>query len=182
MAQALHYPATQAYSFTARTLHWTIAAIVLFMIPVGIVIANNLGGPLQTPLYNLHRSFGILLIPLVIWRIVYRLTHTPPPLPDHVPAIQRLAAESTHVLLYVLLIVQPLVGWIATSAYPAQFWFFGLFPVPLIWPENRDFSNLMFGVHLWLGLAMAALICAHIGGAMFHLLIRKDGVFQRMTG
>jgi cytochrome b561 len=182
MAQVLDFAQTRAYTPTARFLHWAVAAIVIGTIPVGFIIGAELGGPLQTPLYNLHRSFGILLIPLVIWRIAYRMTHRPAPLPADLPAIQRFAAETTQVLLYILLIVQPIVGWIATSAYPAQFRFFGLFPVPLIWPENRDFSNLMFGLHYWLGLAMAALLCAHIAGALFHLLIRKDGVFQRMTG
>ncbi|MGE3144663.1 MAG: cytochrome b [Pseudorhodoplanes sp.] len=182
MAQVLDHSQSYAYSATARFLHWVIAAIVLGMIPVGLIIGKELGGPLQTMLYNLHRSLGILLIPLVLWRIAYRLTHKPVPLPAELPAIQRFAAETTQFLLYCLLLVQPFVGWIATSAYPAQFWFFGLFPVPLIWPENRDFSNTMFGVHYWIGLSMAALICAHVAGALYHLLIRKDGVFQRMTG
>lgn len=182
MAQVAAYPQSQAYSSTARFLHWTIAAIVIGMIPVGFIIGAELGGAWQTPLYNLHRSFGILLIPLVLWRIAYRLSHKPAPLPADLPAIQRFAAEATQFGLYALLLVQPFVGWIATSAYPAQFWFFGLFPVPLIWAENRDFSNLMFGVHYWIGLLMGLLICAHIAGALFHLLIRRDGVFQRMTG
>jgi cytochrome b561 len=182
MAQVLDYARTQAYTPTARFLHWVIAAIVIGMIPVGFIIGAEKGGPLQTVLYNTHRSFGILLIPLVLWRIAYRLTHKPAPLPAELPAVQRFAAESTQLLLYVLLLVQPIVGWIATSAYPAQFWFFGLFPVPLIWPADQPFSDKMFALHYWLGLAMGALICAHVAGALFHLLIRRDGVFQRMTG
>ncbi len=68
-------PAEAGYTVTARVLHWIIAVLVLLMIPVGIVIANEWGGPAQTFLYNLHKSTGALLIPLIIIRIIYRLTH-----------------------------------------------------------------------------------------------------------
>ena len=78
-------PAEAGYTLTARVLHWIIAALVLVMIPVGIIIANEWGGPAQTFLYNLHKSTGALLIPLIIIRIIYRLTHPAPPLPDDIP-------------------------------------------------------------------------------------------------
>src|SRR5262245_13344152 len=87
--------AAPAYTVTARVLHCVTAALVLVMIPVGIIIANEWGGPAQETLYNLHKSTGALLIPLIIARIIYRLTHPPTPLPDDIPAIQRFAAEAT---------------------------------------------------------------------------------------
>jgi len=129
--------AAPGYTPVARFLHWLIAALVLFMLPLGIVIANEWGGPAQTFLYNLHKSIGATLIPLVIIRLLYRLTHKPPPLPDDLPAIQQFAAHATHWALYVLILAQPLVGYIMTSAYPAPVPFFGLFNLPAIWPENR---------------------------------------------
>ena len=141
--------AAPGYTLTARVLHWIIAALVLLMIPLGIVIANEWGGPAQKFLYNLHKSIGATLIPLVIVRLIYRLTHPPPPLPDDIPAIQQFAAHATHWALYALILVQPIVGYIMTSAYPAPVPFFGLFNLPAIWPENRALSDQLVGRSTW---------------------------------
>ena len=66
--------AAPGYTLTARMLHWVIAVLVLLMIPLGIMIANEWGGPAQTFLYNLHKSIGATLIPLVVIRLLYRLS------------------------------------------------------------------------------------------------------------
>jgi Prokaryotic cytochrome b561 len=110
---------TPAYTITARVLHWITAFLILSMIPLGVVIANEWGGSMQESLYDLHRSIGATIIPLVILRLIYRWMHPPLPLPDDIPALQALAAHVTHWGLYALLIVQPLTGWLATSAYRA---------------------------------------------------------------
>ncbi len=79
----------------------------------------------------------------------------PLPLPADIPAIQQFAAHATHWVLYALLLVQPLVGWIGTSAYPAPVPVFGWFKLPRIWSENRAFSEQMMALHRWLGIAIA---------------------------
>jgi cytochrome b561 len=172
--------AEPAYTMTARVLHWITAALVLTMIPLGIVIANEWGGPIQEWLYNLHRSIGALLIPIVIVRLLYRLTHPPLPLGADIPAIQQLAAHTAHWTLYALLIVQPFVGWIATSAYRAPMPMFGLFELPPIWPVDRAFSEQLFAVHRALGVAIAGVATVHIGAALYHHFVRKDRVLMRM--
>jgi cytochrome b561 len=172
--------AVPAYTVTARTLHWVTASLVLFMLPLGLVIANNWGGPLQDQLYDLHRSIGALLIPIILVRVVYRWTHPPAPLPDDIPALQQLAANATHWALYALLIVQPFVGWIGTSAYRATIVVFGLFELPPIWPEDRAFSDRVLFVHGLIGLTIAVLLAAHIGAALQHHFVRKDGILMRM--
>src|SRR4051794_35657022 len=93
--QAVHSTGGQAaYTVTARTLHWIIAALVLTQVPLGIIIANKWGGPIQEWLYDLHKSFGAVLVPLIFIRVVYRLTHTPEPLPKDVPPMQQVAARA----------------------------------------------------------------------------------------
>jgi cytochrome b561 len=172
--------AAPAYTVTARILHWVTASLVLFMLPLGLVIANNWGGPLQDQLYDLHRSIGALIIPIILARVVYRWTHPPAPLPDDIPAIQQLAANATHWALYALLIVQPFVGWIGTSAYRATIVVFGLFELPPIWPEDRAFSDRVLFVHGLIGLTIAVLLAAHIGAALHHHFVRRDGILMRM--
>ena len=173
--------AIPAYTVTARVLHWLMAALVLVMIPLGIVIANEWGGPVQEPLYNLHKSIGAVILPLVALRLIYRLTHPPLPLPADIPPIQQFAAHATHWTLYALLIVQPTIGWIATSAYPAPLPVFGLFELPPIWPEDRPFSERLFAVHRFLGITIAVVAAMHIGAALHHHFLRRDRVLMRMV-
>jgi cytochrome b561 len=172
--------AAPAYTMTARVLHWITAFLILLLIPLGIVIANEWGGSLQNPLYDVHRSIGVLVIPIIALRLVIRLMHPPKPLPDDIPGIQRQAAGATHAALYALLIVQPLIGWMATSAYPASISVFGLFALPPIWFGNRAFSERLFSIHEWIGIAIACLVLAHVGAALFHHFVRKDRVLMRM--
>jgi len=169
-----------AYSVTARVLHWVTAVLVLIMIPLGVVIANEWGGPLQDPLYDLHRSIGTVIIPLIILRLGYRFTHPPLPLPDDIPPIQQFAAHATHWGLYALLMVQPFVGWAATSAYGAPIMVFGLFQLPPILSQDRALSDRLFAVHGLIGAAIGCLAIVHVGAALYHHLVRKDRVLMRM--
>jgi cytochrome b561 len=173
--------ALPGYTLTARILHWITAALVLTMIPIGIAMANADFGPAQNTLYHLHRSMGAVILPLMLARLFYRIGHPAPPLPADIPALQQFVAHATHWLLYGGLIVQAIVGWIATSAYRAPILVFWLFELPPIWPVDQPFSEKMFVVHRLMGIGIALLICAHIGGALFHHFIRKDRVLMRMV-
>jgi len=175
-------PVAPAYTITARTLHWITAALVLVQIPLGLVIANlKPGPPWGDALYNTHKSIGAILIPIVLFRLFYRLAHKPAPLPPDVPELQRLAAHGLHWLLYLLLVMQGLIGWIATSAYPAPIPVFGLFELPPIWPENRALSDQLFVAHRAIGILLAFLLVGHIGAALFHHFVRRDRVLMRMV-
>jgi cytochrome b561 len=172
--------AASEYSGTAKLLHWTIAACVLFMLPVGIIMGWLPQGDAQNLLYTLHRSFGVLILPLMLIRLAYRLVNgTPPPEPTLTP-IQRIVSHVVHLTLYALLIAQPLIGWVATSAYGAQISVFGLFTMPAIVEKNEELSKPLFFVHELIGLTIAGLLVMHIGAALFHYFIRRDGVLQRM--
>jgi cytochrome b561 len=171
-----------AYTPLARLLHWITSALVIVMLSMGFVMAELLkSGPLQDFLFALHESLGVVLLAIVYFRLAYRATHPPAPLPAEIPAFYRRAGHSVHWLLYALLAVQPIVGWIGTSAYRAPVHFFWLFELPPIWPENRAFSDLTFWVHTGIGIALALLICTHVGAGLFHHFIRRDVVLMRMV-
>lgn len=173
-------PNALGYTRVARVLHWATAALVLLQLPLGIVIANEWGGKLQDLLYNGHKSIGALILPLVVARLIYRLTHRPPPLPADIPPAQKLAAQVTHWALYALLIVEPLLGWMGASAYPAPVPFFGLFNLPPLLGPNRALSEQLLSVHELVAFAIVALAALHIGAAMFHHFVRRDRVLVRM--
>jgi cytochrome b561 len=169
-----------AYTAMARALHWVTAALILTIIPLGLVIYYDLGGKLADQIYDLHRSIGAMVIPVVLVRLIYRLTHAPLPLPDHVPYFQQLAARTTHGVLYALMIAQPFIGWTATSAYRAPISVLGLFELPPIWPEHRALSEQMFVVHAVIGFAIVVLLSAHITAALHHHFVHKDRILVRM--
>ena len=182
MGQTMTAGEAEGYSPAARAFHWLTAALVLTMLPIGIAIATfDLGPALEDPLYHIHRSIGALVLLITVGRLVYRLRHPAPPLPIDVPALQQAAAKFTHWALYAFLIVQPIVGWIATSAYRAPVLFFWLFDLPPIWPEDRPFSEAMFTVHRTMGIIIAGLITVHIGAALHHHFILRDSVLKRMV-
>jgi cytochrome b561 len=174
-------PAPIAYTATARALHWLTAVLVLIQIPLGLAIVNLKLGPAQDALYNLHKSIGAILIPIVLIRLVYRLTHPPAPLPPDIPAPQRFAAHALHWILYALLVVQGSIGWIATSAYPAPIPVFGLFELPPIWGEDRALAEKLYVVHRWIGITLAVLLVGHVGAALQHHFLRRDRVLMRMV-
>jgi cytochrome b561 len=177
MTDFARHDAARGYTLTARVLHWVTAVLVLFQVPVGLLIVNF---DLDV-LYNLHKSVGVVILPVVLVRLAWRLAHPAPPLPADIPQMQRLAAHTVHWALYVLLVVQPIIGWIATSAYPAPIPFFGLFEMPHIWWDDRALSDRLFVVHRWIGIAMGILLVGHIGAALHHHIIRKDEVLLRMV-
>lgn len=177
----------RGHSLPIRIIHWLTAAIFIAMISAGIIMVDAGWGdnfpPFRGQLYDFHRGMGFVLLILVLIRIVLKLT-TPAasPLPVSIPPMQQKIAKLTHVLLYAALIVHPLLGWYATNMWGvANIPVFGLFNLPMLVEKNREMGEFLLEIHGWVGLAIGALVVLHILAALHHLLIKKDGVFQRMT-
>lgn len=177
---AAGFAKAEPYSLTARVLHWVTAVLVIILIPAGLYMANAPSGPTQDFFFHIHRSIGVVLLPIVLVRLFYRLSHPAPALPEDILPLQRFAAHAVHGMLYFLLVVQSFVGWIGTSAYRAPILVFWVFELPPIWPENRAFSEQVFAVHRVIGILIAVLACMHIGAALFHHFVRRDDILLRM--
>jgi len=176
----VHGDAFGRYGATARVLHWSMAVLVIAVIPAGFVLLSLPPGPIQDTAFVLHRSTGVLLFVLTALRLSWRLTHPPPPLPASIPSGQRAIAHAVHVALYGLLFAMPLVGWWATSAYGAPISVFWLFELPPMVAQDRAVAEIGFQVHAALGIALALLIAAHAAAALHHHLVKRDGVLRRM--
>lgn len=177
----------RGYSFLARLIHWVMAFIMITMIVAGIWMATGdlWGGKfpaLRGQLYDYHRGMGFVLLVLVIVRLIIKHRSTPPsPLPASIPPMQQKIAHITHILLYAALIIHPLLGWYATNAWGVKnIPIFGLFNLPTLVEKNRDLGNQLLEIHGYIGLVIAALIVAHIGAALMHQFVKKDGVLLRM--
>lgn len=137
-------------------------------------------GPAQDRVFDLHRSVGILILVLAVLRVATRVAvGAPPPVPG-LPRWQQVAANGTHHLLYVLIVAMPLLGWATSSAFGAQVSVFGLFTLPALLAKNEPLSDLLGEIHQILGFVMAALVGLHIAAALFHGIVKRDGVLSRM--
>ena len=167
----------QGYSGIAKSLHWIVALLVLTVIPVGIAMGQIEKQPFN--LFNFHKSLGVLILILMTIRLIYRLSHGAPR-EANIPAFYRVAGSVTHWALYVLLIATPIGGVIANMYYGAPTPFFGLFEVQPFVAKNEAIANAIFAQHKLAGYLVGLLAIMHIGAGLFHYVIRKDGVLQRM--
>jgi len=176
----------RGYSRPARMIHWLMAFIMITMILAGLLMVNGPWDgkfpPLRGQLYDYHRGMGFVLLVLVVVRLIIKFTTTPPsPLPASVPVAQQKIAHLVHFLLYASLIVHPLLGWYATNAWGVKdIPVFGLFNLPTLVEKNRALGDRLLEIHGYLGFFIAALIVAHIGAALMHHFVKKDGVLLRM--
>ena len=175
----------QTYSTAARLLHWLTAVCIIALIALGVWMtersAANLWDSLTNTLYAWHKLIGVLVLLLTVIRFMVKLRSPRPPYPDSVAPLTIKLAAAAHGSLYLLLLVVPLLGWAGVTAYPALITVGGydLPAMPGI-PKDQALAKQLFEIHGTLALALAALALAHVGAALHHLLIKKDGVFQRM--
>jgi len=168
------------YSAASKWLHWVTAMIIFAVIPAGFLLDSLPEGRLQNLGYDLHRSFGFVVLCLALARLAVRQIYGAPAAHAGLTPFELRASTFAHYALYVLIIVTPLLGWAATSAYPVAISVFWLFTLPPLAPANEALSKLLFKAHELSALLIVALLIAHIGGALMHRLVKKDGVFDRM--
>ncbi|MFO1073691.1 MAG: cytochrome b/b6 domain-containing protein [Geminicoccaceae bacterium] len=162
-------------------LHWTIAVLILLVqVPAGIAMNAVAPGDLQNALYNVHKNVGLIVFLLACFRLAWRWRHPVPYLPADLPAWQASAARATHGLLYALLFLLPITGFLYTalSGYPVPFLM--LWDIAKLVPENKPLGEVFKYLHVGLTLLLAVAAALHVAGALHHHLVRKDGLLQRM--
>jgi cytochrome b561 len=171
--------AVTQYSSLAKTLHWTVAVIVVGLVPVGLIMADLDEGPLQDRLFVLHESFGVILLALMSLRALTRWRGRPAPYPGLEPWERRLST-GVHHALFALLLITPVIGWFALSAYGLRPSFFGLAELPHLLAKDEALSKILFPIHETCALLIVALATLHIAGALRHTLVKHDDLIWRM--
>jgi cytochrome b561 len=170
----------QRFAAASRWLHWSMAAMIVPMLFIGIGMAATVSRRYEI-LVSIHRPLGIAIFLLALVRLVNRWVNPPPPLPPSVPTPQRIAAVGSHYLLYSLMLILPLVGWAMLSAAPYPIVVWGGLRLPSIVPQDPLTYAGLRRLHTALALLFFATIVLHFGAALFHALIRRDGVFESMA-
>jgi cytochrome b561 len=168
------------FSPLQRLLHWLMAICILSMLFIGVGMVSTIM-PKYVPLVSIHKTLGTVIFVLVLIRLAARLYYGAPPLPADLPEPMKLAAELSHYGLYALMIGMPLLGWamLSASAYPVEL--YGGIYLPSILPQSDSLRTLLWNAHFYLAFAFFALILMHVAAALFHALVRHDGVFEAMA-
>jgi cytochrome b561 len=169
------------YTRTAIALHWVIAVLIACGFGLGWTMTHMTASALRLLLINWHKSVGISVLCLAILRTGWRLRNPPPPL-LRMPAWQRLAARSSHAILYLLLFALPLAGWASSNASGHPVVYFGIVRLPTLVPKDEHLAKSFGMAHSVLGMFLLLLIVVHIAAALKHHLIDRDATLERILG
>jgi cytochrome b561 len=169
------------FSGLQRVLHWLMAVMVLAMLFIGVSMVSTLK-PAFLTLISIHKPLGIAILVLALLRLGVRWRLGAPPLPDDLPRVQAFAAKLSHIALYALLIVMPLIGWGLLSAGGYPIVLYGPLHLPQILPHDDQLHAILLTTHITLAYTFFVLILLHVAAALSHALIRRDGIFGAMAG
>jgi cytochrome b561 len=172
--------AEQRFNPLQRALHWLMALCILAMLFIGVGMVSTVT-PKYLPLIAIHKSLGIAILVLVVIRLWARWRYGAPALPADLPPPMALAAKLSHYLLYGLMIVMPLLGWTMLSAAQYPVVLLGGLRLPQILPQSEGLHTLLWGAHHYLAFLFFAVVLLHLAAALFHALVRRDGVFEAMA-
>lgn len=167
------------YTRTAVSLHWAIAGLILSAVFMGWTMTGMEISPTRLKVYNYHKWIGVTVLGLALFRLVWRLTHQPPPLPV-MPRWQQLAAKGGHGLLYVLMIAVPVAGWIYSNYSGYRVVYLGKLPLPNLVERDKEMAAAWLQVHGNLAMILAVMVGLHVLAALQHQFIVRDGTLRRM--
>lgn len=168
------------YSRPAIVLHWLVALAIVCAFPLGLYMHDLPLSPTKLHLYSYHKWIGITALILAVVRILWRITHQPPPLPRGMPRWEQVAAHGVHHGLYLLMLAIPLSGWLMSSALGVPVVWLGVVQLPDLLDKNKELGDLLKLVHKLLNFTLLALFVVHVGAALKHHFVERDGLLARM--
>jgi cytochrome b561 len=172
-------PVPARFTVIARTLHWTMAVMVIAILFIGVFMVTSITE--FRFLVTIHEPLGIAIFVFVLARICWRLTHVPPPFPPGMSRVDRLAAKYSERLLYALLLVQPLIGWAMVSASGQPIVHVGSLHLPDIAPQNVTVFADLLRAHIVAAYLLYLVFAAHLAGVLLHTIVFRDRVLDRMA-
>ncbi|CDO86237.1 cytochrome B [Mycobacterium triplex] len=167
------------FTIVSRILHWTMAPMVVVQLIIGVtMIASLTYYPL---LLAIHRPLGVAILIFATVRLANRLTHRPPPFLATMGRAERRIATWSEYALYALLLIQPVIGWATLSAARLPVIVVGPLRLPGIAPQNLDLYAMLRECHGVLAFLLFAAFTAHMCAVLFHTLVLRDGLLDRMA-
>lgn len=170
-------PDFPSYSRVLRALHWIVALLVFLTWPLGLMI-GFVKDDVKLDFYLVHESLGFLVLWVMLLRVGFRFFQSAPPLER--PAVERMAANTVHGLLYIFLIIMPVSGFLATNAHGFPLQWFGVLPIWSPLGKSPEIASTLSEIHEWSAWIILGLFALHILAVMFHHLIRRDATLYRI--
>jgi cytochrome b561 len=171
---------TERWGTVSISLHWLTVIFVISLCLMGLIMEDLPTGKFKIQVYSLHKSVGLTVLALTLLRLLWRMMSKAPEALSSIPSWQRFAATATHSILYLLLLLMPLSGWLYNSASGFPLKYFGLFKVPRLSSFDRDIKNFAGDTHELLFYVLAALLFVHALAALKHHYLNKDVTLKRM--
>ena len=169
-----------SYGPVAKTLHWLVFALMVAQYVVAIAMPDIGRNTVPGTLIDLHMSFGLTILALVVVRWLWRIGHPIPLATPDMPSWEQPLARVVHGALYVLLVVNPILGWMNASARDWNITVYGVVQLPHLVAARSPIGRQAGDVHTFLAWALLALIGLHVAAALYHGFVRCDGVLRRM--
>jgi cytochrome b561 len=170
----------RVFDRTTRLMHWLTAGLMLLVFALAFSIDRTTSRASHTIFLQLHRSVGITIWTLTLVRLVWRHFAKYPDWPSDMQPTVRVAAKASEYALYALLLAQPIVGLLQTSAHGDHVDLFFLGQLPALIEKNRSLAQLLLTVHKSVGFTLFGLIALHVSAALFHHLWRRDDTLTAM--
>ena len=171
--------AIDRYDGVAQSFHWLVVLLVVAQyatkwLPSGLVFLS------ERQMDAWHLAIGPTILALMLLRLAWRLTHHTPDPPSDLPRPLQILSRSTHWLFYAILFALPVLGWIAASGYGASVTLLRLVPLPALIAPDKSLAESVGSVHGALAWTLLVIIALHISGALYHALVKHDGVVGRI--
>ena len=169
-----------SYGAGARVFHWLTATLLLVIIPMGLIMGRLPRGTPQNVLFITHESLGLTILALTLARFLWRLGHQPPAPSTDLNQVEHVASGGVHVLLYAILIIMPVTGYLFVTLSGIDLSYFGIVHVPALTEPDKPLGKTFGAIHITLQWAIYALAAMHIGAALHHYFFRHNDVLARM--
>jgi cytochrome b561 len=166
------------YNPVSQALHWLTAAFVFAVLPLAWVAISLPNGEAKGSMFVLHKSVGLTIFAIVVIRIVWRMIY-PAPADPAAPKSLEVIARINHWLLYAIFLIMPISGWLLSALSGRSTPYFWLFTIPGL-EKNESLSKTFATIHVFGQFAVYLLVALHILGTVWHLVIRRDGLLERM--
>ena len=169
------------YTRSAIGLHWIAAALIITNLCFGLWMVGLPLSPQKLKYLSWHKWVGVTILIVSAARLLWRVGHPAPALPDSMKPWEKAAAHASHTLLYILFFAAPITGWLFSSAAGFQTVYLGVLPIPDLLAKNKELADVLKVIHRWINYTMAAVIVVHAAAALKHHFVDRDDVLARMT-
>ena len=173
-------PATERYTSTAIALHWLTFALIACGFALAVYMVDLPLSPHKLKYFAWHKWIGVTVFLVALARLAWRYTHRPPPSPANLPLWQRGTERTMHILLYALIVIIPVTGWLYSSAAGVPTVYLGSIPLPDLVMKSKALADQLKWVHVTLNYTLLILVVMHTAATLQHHFFARDDVLRRM--